>query len=197
MPINPKYLAKFYAGNYYHIYNRSHSQKQMFLYQDNYTFFLQLLKKYLSDYVDFFAYCLLPNHFHLFVKVKETMRHDEDINKTISNQFKKMFIAYVKAFNTTYNMHGGMFETPFRRKLIDDDSYFSSLVYYIHCNPQHHNIKMQLKNYPYSSYTSFLSNKPTLLQREQVLDWFGGVNNFIKYHNIQKKNYLVDEFRTE
>jgi len=56
---------------------------------------------------------------------------------------------------------------------------------------------MQLKNYPYSSYTSFLSNKPTLLQREQVLDWFGGVDNFIKYHNIQKKNYLVDEFRIE
>ena len=44
---------------------------------------------------------------------------------------------------------------------------------------------------------SILSNKPTNLQRGQVLDWFGGKNNFIKYHNIQKKNYSVDEFLIE
>ena len=137
MPVNPKYLAKFYSGNYYHVYNRSHSQKQMFLHHNNYIFFLQLLKKYLNRHLDFFAYCLLRNHFHLFVKVKEHIQPEEDINKAISNQFRNMFIAYTNAFNIMHHMHGGIFETPFRRIMVDDDSYFSSLVYYIHCNPQH------------------------------------------------------------
>jgi REP element-mobilizing transposase RayT len=194
MPINPKYLAKFYPGSYYHIYNRSHSQKKMFLNHDNYIFFLQLFKKYLSNYLDLFAYCLLPNHFHLFIKVKENEQPDESTNDIISNQFKKMFIAYSNAFNVMHNLHGGIFETPFRRILVDDDNYFSGIIYYIHCNPVHHNLSIAINKYAYSSYKSFLSDKPTLLQREKMFKWFGGKDAFIKYHEIQKANYLPNEF---
>jgi REP element-mobilizing transposase RayT len=211
MPINPKYLAKFYTGNYYHIYNRSHSQRKMFLTDENYFFFLRLLKKYLSHHLDFFAYCLLPNHFHLFVKVRdkeglttfeklstlEMQQTDKNINDLVSNQFKKMFIAYSNAFNKKHNMHGGIFETPFKRVIIDDDNYFSDIIYYIHCNPLHHNMPVTITDYPYSSYKSFLSDKPTLLQRDKMFEWFGGRDAFIKQHEIQKTNYLPDDFIIE
>lgn len=197
MPINPKYLAQFSPGKYYHIYNRSPSQKIMFINHDNYLFFLQQLKKYLSGYLNFFAYCLFPNHFHLFVQVKDCDERTNDINAIISNQFKKMFIAYSNAFNKMHNMHGGIFQTPFRRILVDDEDYFSAIIYYIHYNPQHHNINIALEDYLYCSYPGFTSDKPTLLEREGVLKWFGGKEAFIKYHKMQYNGYFGNDFLIE
>ena len=129
----------------------------------------------------------MPDHFHLSVKVDAGEQADENINNVVSNQFKKMFIAYSNAVNKTHKMHGGIFETPFRRILVDDDKYFSSIIYCIHCNPLHHNLTVDISNYAYSSYKDFLVDKPTLLQRDKVFQWFGGKNAFLKYHQTQKR----------
>lgn len=37
---------------------------------DNRTFFLKRYKEILSPFLDTYCWCLLPNHFHLLVKVK-------------------------------------------------------------------------------------------------------------------------------
>ncbi len=107
MPIDSKYLATFEEGEYYHVFNRSHSNTKLFHEEKNYSYFLSLIKKHLLGYVDLYSYCLIPNHFHLFIKVKEdlSMSNDKDINKTISNQFRKIFIAFTNSINNAYNMH--------------------------------------------------------------------------------------------
>jgi REP element-mobilizing transposase RayT len=198
MPINQKYLAKFESGGNYHIYNRSHSDKKMFPYEENYSFLLLVIKKYLVNYLDFYAYSLLPNHFHLFIQVKNNQNiEDEKINAFIVNQFKKLFIAYTNSFNKTYEKHGGIFSTPFRRIAVNNDAYFTQLIYYLHFNAAHHQLVENFEIYPYSSYKSILSDKPTLLQREKLLNWFGGRDKFIKYHTIQRKAYEKFPFYIE
>ena len=58
-------------NNYYHIYNRGHDGIDLFYQRRNYHYFLVKYDYYLSNYVDTYAYCLLPNHFHLLIRVKK------------------------------------------------------------------------------------------------------------------------------
>jgi len=58
-------------GNYYHIYNRGINSCNLFQEADNYEHFLGLFDKYISPVADTYAWVLLPNHFHLMVRVKE------------------------------------------------------------------------------------------------------------------------------
>jgi putative transposase len=70
MPIPDKYLADFEEGGIYHIYNRTNNKEKLFLSDDNRTFFLKRYKEILSPFTDTYCWCLLPNHFHLLIKVK-------------------------------------------------------------------------------------------------------------------------------
>lgn len=71
-----------------------------------------------------------------------------------------------------------------KRKLITDDYYFSHLVCYIHQNPVKHGFVKSVDEWEYSSYNSFLSTHNTSLEREEVLDWFGGIEAFKSFHLI-------------
>ena len=58
-------------GQFYHIYNRGTDGCNLFREADNYEHFLGLYDKYISPVAETFAWVLMPNHFHLLVKVKE------------------------------------------------------------------------------------------------------------------------------
>ncbi|MGH2575336.1 MAG: transposase, partial [Ignavibacteria bacterium] len=68
-----KYNVDFIPGYYYHIYNRGNNREIIFYMDDNYKYFLKRFDKYLSIHLDVLAFCLLPNHFHFLVKVKENL----------------------------------------------------------------------------------------------------------------------------
>lgn len=190
MPIQQKFLANFEDGCFYHIYNRSISNRLVFREEKNYYYFLQLLKQYIAPCVDIYAYALIPNHFHLFTRIPQNKYLET--HKSISNQFRSLFIAYTNAINKLYGERGGLFQTPFRRIKIDRDSHFTQLIYYIHYNAVHHNLSVDMAGYKWSSYQSLLSDSTTLLKRKDVLEWFGGKELFSKYHMMQKPEFVND-----
>ena len=58
-------------GEYYHIYNRGNNGETLFKEVDNYSYFLTLYEKYIPSIADTLAFCLMSNHFHLVIKVKD------------------------------------------------------------------------------------------------------------------------------
>ena len=46
--------------------------------------------------------------------------------------------------------------------------------------------------YPYSSHASLLSNLPTHLERDTVLELFGGKDEYIKFHQVLSEDFLVN-----
>jgi hypothetical protein len=108
------------------------------------------------------------------------------------NSFSNLFNAYTKAFNKRYNRHGALFERPFRRKQINFDMYLQNVIAYIHNNPVHHKICSHPIEYPWSSYISCLSEKPTKLKRKEVIEIFNDVDNFKNVHQ-EKGNYFEIE----
>lgn len=187
------------SGKVYHIYNRGIDGTNLFRNHDNYLLFLKLYAKHCSIVVDTYAYCLLGNHFHFMVRVKEQLptfgdiypqynleKHKPKSLETLNpnKQFGHFFNAYAQSFNHSFAQKrtGGLLEEPFERILVENEYYFSNLIHYIHFNSEKHGFVRDFKNYPYSSYHSYLSDKPTALVRDEVLEWFGNKSEFVKFH---------------
>ena len=174
-------------GCYYHIFNRGNNRENIFIEGRNYDYFINLYVRYIQSVTDTYAYCLMRNHFHLLVRVKDE-RETLKVSKTFrvfadaSQAFSNLFNAYAKAINKAYGRTGSLFEHPFGREVVASDSYFARLVLYIHYNPQKHGFVNDFRSWPYSSYKTILSTAPTFLQREDVLEWFGGRQGFKTFH---------------
>ncbi len=55
---------------YYHIYNHANGDDNLFRENQNYDFFLRKYRQHIDPIADTKAWCLMPNHFHLLVKIK-------------------------------------------------------------------------------------------------------------------------------
>jgi len=194
-------------GNYYHIYNRGNIGGNLFYENENYDYFLRLYEKYIEPVTETFAWCLLKNHFHLLVYIKEpdeidpkflsysTVKKPKAIN--VSKQFSNLFNAYTQAINKRYNRTGSLFEKNFKRKRITNEKYFQNMIFYIHNNPVNHDFVDKIFDYPWSSYLSILSNKPPKLKRERVIKIFDDVDNFKYDYSCNHKIDNIEELIIE
>ena len=108
--------------------------------------------------------------------------------------FSHLFNAYSKYFNNRYTRHGGMFERRFKRKHVDSERYKKQMILYIHKNPVHHKFCTYPFEYPWSSYLTCISIKPTKLNRDTVMGWFDSEANFKKLHHEKIKDDDMDQF---
>lgn len=220
------HIDNLILGKFYHIYNCGINGENIYLKDKDHLRFLELLYRYVSPVADIYAWCMMKNHFHLLVKIKENIvykynKHDvedktfEELkwetialsdstiscpsddemlkNKkpTPSRHFAHLFNAYSKYFNTKYERHGSLFERPFKRKVIENVKYLQRVVVYIHNNPVHHGFCKSILGYPWTSYHTCISIKPTKLFRQEVIGWFDDKGNFVDNHN---KIFDLDEF---
>ena len=196
-------LTRLQFGKYYHVYNRGNNREDIFIETRNYRHFLRLYAKYVESVVDTYAYCLLRNHFHFLVRIKtEEEQKAFGVSKDFapkdpSQQFGNLFNAYAKAINKACGRTGSLFQNPFGRVEVTSDAHFIWLVVYIHQNPQKHGLVGDFRTWPYSSYQALLSAKPTHLERNQVLAWFNGVEDFEALHcqevRVRQARSLVPE----
>jgi REP element-mobilizing transposase RayT len=185
-------------GEYYHIYNRGNNKEKLFLSDGNYQHFLKLYARHVFPVADTFAYCLMPNHFHFLVRIKSEDEVGKNENATRnsnpSQAFSNLFNAYAKAFNKQTNRTGSLFQDRFKRILISSDAYFTRLVFYIHMNPQKHGFIADLKKWKWSSYSSILQAGETKLCRGEVLDWFDGVEGYVRFHQDLLNDSGIEAF---
>lgn len=194
-------------GNYYHIYNRGNNGIDVFFDNESYYHFLKLYDKYISPIAKTYAWCLLKNHFHVLVFIKNDNEIDFDkleystVDKPKrldpSKQFGHLFNAYTQEINKKFNRTGALFEKPFERKQITSERYLQNVIYYIHNNPVQHGFVKQMNLYPWSSFETIISDKPTKLKRQEVIEYYGDVENFIDYHNTTQNLNEITKFIIE
>ena|ERR1700733_2116027 len=176
---------KIFADTYYHVYNRGNNKDLIFFEDENYRYFLAQFKKYVAPFCDVFAYCLMPNHFHFFLKVNDEVLFEKGI--------KNFFISYSKAINKKYDRVGSLFQGRYKVSEITSESYFTRIITYIHQNPVVAGIVKNMEDYKYSSYVAYLSGKETIIKREDVIDWFGGLEGFVEDHKIIIEDIELDK----
>lgn len=179
----------------YHVYNHANGSENLFRCNENYRYFLQKYAEYIYPIADTYAYCLMPNHFHLMIRIraeqelnvffKEKKKLDqklENLEGLVSQQFSNFFNAYTKAYNKMYSRKGSLFIPNFKRKPITNDAYFTQLIVYIHLNPVKHGFCKDLLDWEHSSIHSYLSEKPSKLNKRYLEEWLGSREQLIKFH---------------
>jgi len=157
----PQQRIPLEPGRMYHIWTHANGSENLFREDENYRYFLDKYAYYIHPVAGTFAYCLMPNHLHLMVRIRKeaevlrfvrkrrkdlTLQGFETlggldrggISKIISRRFSHLFNGYTQAYNKKYDRIGSLFTPNFKRKLIDTDEYFTRLITYIHHNPIHH-----------------------------------------------------------
>jgi putative transposase len=132
----------------------------------------------------------MKNHFHRLIRThSEKQIRDScplkdrlSVDKILSLQFSHLFNSYAQAVNKSFKHTGGLFETPFRRISVNDESGLKRLVYYIHSNPLHHGFTDSFSAYPHSSYSAYLNNDSSMFDRDGGLAWFGNKEESTKHH---------------
>lgn len=199
------------SNHFYHIYTHAVGSDHLFLSEDNYRYFLKQYAKYIHPIAETFAYCLMPNHVHFCIRIREEkvlqqiylekrlekplnaepsqgskpcegFRDEKHQKLWLSQQFGHLFNSYTQAFNKQQNRQGSLFRSRFHRKVIENESYLRSVIRYIHQNPVLHGFVATTTDWHFSSYNAFLLPKETLIAKETVLEIFDGVSNFIEIH---------------
>lgn len=172
-------------GNFYHIYNRGIAKQTIFFAKRNYHHFLRLHYKYIDPIAETYCYCLLKNHFHLLLRIKDDFELPEDYltgQKSLSLPFSHTYNAYAQAINKQENRVGGLFQSPFRRVPIKTEQQLLHTIFYIHANPEQHQIVPDFREYWMSSYKAIISENRKKSSYEKVLALFGGKAEFLEYH---------------
>lgn len=204
-------MEKLEAGNFYHIYNCGINATNLFLEKNNFNFFMNNYAYYSLISMETYAYCLMKNHFHFLVKLRTPIEQyevfnkyrellEDNENKRVPNgceykSFKKQKASrqlghlcdkYAKNFNGWNQRTGKLFETPFKRRRIEDEYDLIQMICYIHRNPIHHGITQSYTSYPYTSHKIFINDLETWLEKDKVLNFFGGIDQFIASHKEMK-----------
>lgn len=208
---------RFVNNQIYHVYNRGVENRKIFLDEDDYFRFIHnlfefndtepALNLYYKSYeirshkigierkrgsrkllVRILAFCLMPNHFHLLLE----QRQDSGISEFI----RKLGIGYAMYFNQKYRRVGGLFQGRFKAVLVNQDTHFIHLPYYIHLNPldlvarewrkgelnDYKKAMDFLENYRWSSFLDYIgkNNFPSVTQREFLMKFFNGPQEYKK-----------------
>jgi len=147
----PRRLLSLVSGEHYHIYNRGANTNPIFFRRDHYLYCLRLLRKYSDRYnVTIFAFCLMPNHYHLLLR--------QEAEGSISNMVGTVFNAYVQIINSERKRSGTLFEGRFKHIHVDRDDYILQLCRYIHLNPVKAGLTVTPEQWPFSDCRQWLSN---------------------------------------
>jgi putative transposase len=204
------YWAKLEPGKVYHIYNHAVGYDNLFEEPGNYTFFLLRWKHYLAPYMDVFAYCLMPNHFHVIGRLKPMsenvqaaiqkentskarayLKGEEPANRFYEDQFRRLFTSYSKAFGKSRNRAGSLFRAKFKRVLIRNREHLLDKILYVHHNPIHHGFCTSYTDYFYSSYHDYLAVSDDFIYLP-ALKYFQHKDAFVQAHEDYRINYKGD-----
>jgi REP element-mobilizing transposase RayT len=175
-------------GGVYHIYNHSIGSEKPFKLERDFKRMISDLSLRLPAVSEVYAFCILSNHMHLMLKVTA---EPAKFSKTMGDALN----AYAKWYNTLNHRMGGMFVSPFKRRLVNDHAYMSGLPWYIHRNPLHHHITPNWETYPWSSYQYYVNphQAPAFLNTSFLLNHYGGQAQMLAHHQAAFALWKEDE----
>ncbi len=143
-----------FENGIYHVYNRGVNKQSIFCDDDDRWYFIKLCKIANLKYsIEFLAFCLMGNHYHLFVHTPQA--NLSKVMKYIDERFSKYFIKKYKSDKKS----GHTFMGPYGRRIVQTDRYASTLLAYIHNNPFKDRFVEHPADYKWSSYNYYENGK--------------------------------------
>ncbi len=131
-----------------------------------------------AEEITLIAYCLMPNHFHFFIKQKSAL--------SIDKFMQSLCTRYTMYFNRKYQRVGTLFQAVYKAILIENDIYFLHLSRYIHKQAlASQGETLQGYGKQPSSYPEYLGKRKTVwIHPEEILSFFSKNNPLLSYKNF-------------
>lgn len=157
------------AGGYYHVMGRGLERRRILNDEEDKVDFLKRLTIGLEESgVACLAWSLMPNHYHLLLRVSEN---------PLSQLMRKLLGGYARQYNYRHRRVGYVFQNRYKSILCDKDSYFLELVRYIHLNPLRAKLVKSLSaldSYHWTGHAGVMGNaSQPWLSIDAVLKHFG------------------------
>ena len=112
-----------YPGAYYHVMNRGNRGQNILLSDDDCALFLAKLRTFSYQFnVSVLAYCLMSNHFHLYVRTEEA---------NLSKFMYSLLTSFAIVKNRKDGERGHLFQGRFKAILVENKSYGAEVSRYI------------------------------------------------------------------
>jgi len=166
MPRQPRLDA---PGALHHVMGRGIEGAQIFRNGSDREDFLSRLSDLCSEgNIIVYAWCLMPNHFHLLTRTG---------HQPISKSMKKLLTGYVVNFNLRHKRFGHLFQNRYKSIICEDDPYLLELTRYIHLNALRagvvNNLK-ELRDYRWTGHSAIMGRVERDWQDiTTVLGYFG------------------------
>lgn len=150
-----------YPGLIYHVLNRGNNRQVVFVEDDDYRHYLEILQRYKEKF-DFkiFAYCLMTNHIHLLLQVSP--------KASISKIMQAITIAHTRYYHYKYQCSGHIWQGRFKSPLVSSDEYLLTAMRYVEQNPLRAKMVERIEDYPWTSFHAHIQSKAdNLVDREE------------------------------
>ncbi len=142
----------------YHITARGNRKEEIFYSDDDRRSFLEKMEETWGKYsIVCYAYCLMSNHYHLFIKTPLA---------NISEAMHYLNASYANWFRVRHGIVGAVFQGRYRSIIVDEDRYAVQLSAYIHANPVRAGMVKDPLEYPWSSYPEYMGRRNPLARLE-------------------------------
>lgn len=168
-----------YSNAFYHIFSRGSNKQTIFFDEEDFQKFKKICLTAKQKFnLRFFAYCLMTNHYHLYLSTP-------DANLAVS--MKYINEVYALYFLRKYREKDGhVFRGRYGRKLVQNDRYSKHLIRYIHLNPVVANLVNHEVQWKWSSYKDFMEPmyREDWVEYDWSLDQFGNkkIEGFKDFH---------------
>jgi len=172
-------------GGLYHIVTRGNNRKEIFKDDTDYSTFLEtLLKIKKITSFNLYAYCLMPNHFHLLLEVQSI---------STSTIIQRLLTSYTKYYNKKYKKIGHLFQGRYKAILCEKDSYLLELVRYIHLNPYRAGLVRKPSDWTWSGHKEYLGQSENKVQ--DISEVLGILSDNIKHGVLKYQEFVQDGSR--
>lgn len=165
----------FELGSFYHLYNRGNQRGKLFFSTENYLYFLRKTRTELLPFADILAYCLMPNHYHFLIRLKD--HENADVSK-FARKIGTLQSSYTRAIQKERDLRGSLFQQKAKAKLLEDEYQLFICFHYIHQNPLKAGLIKTLGEWPYNSFLDYAGMREGTLINQEVA---------YKYITIPKK----------
>ncbi|MCK9554341.1 transposase [bacterium] len=164
---------------FYHITSRGNDRKNVFLSDYDFEKFLEYLLQAKDKYkFNLYAYCLMSNHYHLFIEI---------LQPNLSKIMQYLNTAYTVYYNKKHNKTGHLFQGRYKSLLVDEDNYFMELTRYIHLNPVRAKMVDLPQKYRWSSFKGFIKPKT-----DKYID-YPELNSYLGMKPTDYKDFVLSE----
>ena len=133
------------GGMVYHVLNRGNGRMQIFRSPADYQTFAELMVagKQRAD-VEIFAFCLMPNHWHLVLRPRR--------GGDLAGYLSWLSNTHVKRYRAQYRGSSGhLYQGRYKSFPVQEDAYFLTLLRYVEANPLRARLVARSQDWPWSS----------------------------------------------